>query len=48
MLGEIGMLPSGGMKMANAMKANSVVLCMQFTVRIFCTLAIEVETENNS
>jgi hypothetical protein len=33
LLGEIGMLPSGGMKMANAMKAKSMDFCMLPTIR---------------
>jgi hypothetical protein len=35
LLGEIGMLPSGGIKMANAMKAKSMVFCMLCTIRNF-------------
>jgi hypothetical protein len=46
--GEIGMLPSGGMKMANAMKAKSMVFRMLSPVQSFFILPVRVKTENNS
>ena len=47
LLGEIGVLPSGGMKMANAMNAKSTFFCKLSTVGIF-ELSIMTEGENNS
>jgi len=48
LLGEIGVLPSGGTKMANAMNAKSMVFCKVSTVGIFFQHPVMAERENNS